>query len=114
MRERYNRAAARLTQFGEREKRDVSATQAAALKLAEQGAQALDNQDFSGAITAYLAAEDTLQKDALALLAELEAGYASAAQVALKNGQMVKAKSQLEVAKQTRALKAEWNGSQVN
>ncbi len=114
VRERYNRAAARLTQFGEREKRDVSATHAAALKLAEQGAQALDNQDFSGAITAYLAAEDTLQKDALALLAELEAGYASAAQVALKNGQMVKAKSQLELAKQTRALKAEWQGAPVN
>ena len=114
VRERYNRAATRLTQFGTREKRDVSTTLSAALKLAEQGAQALDAQDFSVALTAYLSAEDTLQKDALALLGEIEAGYARTAQVALKAGRIVEAKSQLELAKQTRALKAEWDGTPVN
>ena len=70
--------------------------------------------DFSGALTAYLAAEETLQKDSLALLAEVEAGYAGAAQVALKAGRITEAKRQLELAKQTRGLKAEWNGSRAN
>jgi serine/threonine-protein kinase PpkA len=109
VRERYIRAADRLMQIGAREKRDLSATQAVALKLAEQATKALDNQDFNGALRAYQAAEATLRKAALALLDDAEVGYRRAANAALDAGKIDESKSQVELAKEIRALKAQWD-----
>lgn len=114
VRERYNQAAIRLKRFGESEKRDVSASLAAALNLAQQGEKFLGDQNLRSAKIQYLAAQLVIRGDALAQLEELEIGYRRAAEAALKGGQIEKAKSQLELAKQTRALKAEWQGAPVN
>ena len=104
----YNLAVIRLTQFGVTEKRDVRASLASASNIAQQGAKFLGDQNFRSAKISYLAAQLLIRDNAMAQLEELEFGYRLAAEAALKDGQIEKAKSQVSLAKHIRALKVEW------